>query len=64
MPVKAHNLRKIKGVAADGVEDQILQLVDSGEQILAERSHGYGAALLDESESGGELVVEGGMRLL
>lgn len=47
-------MREVERVAADGVEDQVLQLVDSGEQILAERSHGYGAALLDESENKGE----------
>lgn len=38
----AHNLWEVKGVAADGVEDQILQLVDGGEQVLAQGSHGNG----------------------
>lgn len=47
----SHNLWKVEGVAADGVEDQVLQLVDSGEQILAERSHGYGAARFSESKA-------------
>lgn len=37
-----HNLRKIETIIADGVEDEILQLVDSGQQILAESSHGGG----------------------
>lgn len=34
-----HNLREIERVAADGVEHQVLQLVDRGEQIFAEGGH-------------------------
>jgi hypothetical protein len=36
----AYNLWQVEGIGADGVEDQVLQLVDSREQILAESSHG------------------------
>lgn len=38
----AYNLGKVERVAADCVEDQILQLVDGGEQVLAKGSHGNG----------------------
>jgi hypothetical protein len=55
----AHNLGEVEGVAADGVEDQVLQLVDSGEQILAERSHGYRATRLSESEAFWKMGVIG-----
>lgn len=34
-----HNLREIERVAADGIEHQVLQLVDRGEQIFAEGGH-------------------------
>jgi hypothetical protein len=45
----AYNLRKIQGVTANGVENQILQLVDRDEQILAECSHGDdGGGFCDE----------------
>lgn len=36
---KTYNLRKIERVIADRVEDQVLQLVHSDEQIIAERRH-------------------------
>ena len=34
-----HNLGQIQRVIADGVEDEILKLIDGCEQILPERSH-------------------------
>lgn len=34
-----YNLWQIQGVVANGVEDQILELVDGAEQILAESCH-------------------------
>lgn len=34
-----YDLGQVEGVAADGVEDQILQLVDGAEEVLAEGSH-------------------------
>jgi hypothetical protein len=34
-----NNLRKIQRIIADGVEDQILQLVDHAEQVFSESSH-------------------------
>jgi hypothetical protein len=40
---ETHNLREIKRVIADGVEDQVLQLVDGAEQVLAEGCHGDGS---------------------
>lgn len=36
----AHNLREVERIVADGIEDQILQLVDDVEQVLTERRHG------------------------
>jgi hypothetical protein len=38
----AYNLREIEGVIANGVEDQVLQLIDGPQQVVAERSHGSG----------------------
>ena len=35
----AHNLRKIQGIIANGVEDEILQLVDHAEKILTKSCH-------------------------
>ena len=35
----AYNLRQIKGIIADGVEDEVLQLVDRRQQVVAEGSH-------------------------
>ena len=35
----AYNLREVKRVVADGVEDQVLQLVDGAEEVIAESSH-------------------------
>jgi hypothetical protein len=37
-----YNLGEIEGVIANGVEDQVLQLVDGDEQILTESCHGGG----------------------
>ncbi len=37
---RAYNLGQIERVVADGVEDEILQLVDGAEQVVAEGSHG------------------------
>jgi hypothetical protein len=34
-----NNLREIQRIIADGVEDQILQLVDHTEQVFSEGSH-------------------------
>ena len=34
-----YDLREVEGVVPDGVEHQILQLVDDPEQILTERRH-------------------------
>ena len=34
-----YNLWQIQGVVANGVEDQVLELVDGAEQILAESCH-------------------------
>jgi hypothetical protein len=31
-----HDLGQVEGVIADGVEDQILQLVDGHQQVIAE----------------------------
>jgi hypothetical protein len=45
--VGAYNLRKIERVTANGVEDQILQLVDGAEQVLAQGSHGNGRCSWD-----------------
>lgn len=36
----AYNLGQVKGIVADGVEDEILQLVDDTQKILSERRHG------------------------
>ena len=38
----AYYLREIEGVIANSVEDQVLQLIDSPQQVVAERSHGSG----------------------
>jgi hypothetical protein len=35
----AHNLREIKRVASDRVEDEVLQLVDDAKQIISQRGH-------------------------
>jgi hypothetical protein len=45
MLLVTHNLRQIERVAANGVEHQVLQLVDRGEQILAEGRHCNGRLL-------------------
>ena len=34
-----NNLREIQRIIADGVEDQVLQLVDHTEQVFSEGSH-------------------------
>lgn len=34
-----HNLWQVKRVAADGIEDEVLQLVDSVEQVVSEGRH-------------------------
>lgn len=34
-----YNLRQIERVVANGVEDQVLQLVDGRQQVVAESSH-------------------------
>lgn len=39
-----YNLREIKRVAANSVEDEILQLVDCDEQVLAEGCHCSGCS--------------------
>lgn len=44
----AYNLREIKRVVADGVEDEVLQLVHHAQQIGTERCHGQ--QLLSELE--------------
>lgn len=36
---RVYNLRKVQTIIADGVEDQILQLVDYPKQILSKGSH-------------------------
>lgn len=36
----SYNLREIQAVIADGVEDQILQLIDYSQQIFPESCHG------------------------
>ena len=33
------NLREVERIVADGVEDQILELVDGGEEVIAEGGH-------------------------
>lgn len=38
----AYNLRQVQRVVSNGVEDQVLKLVDGDEQILAEGSHDCG----------------------
>lgn len=47
----SYNLGQIKGVVADCVEDQILQLVDSSEQIVTEGSHDSRLCLVDSKVS-------------
>jgi hypothetical protein len=36
---ETNNLREIERIIADGVEDQVLQLVYYSKEIFAERSH-------------------------
>lgn len=38
----AYNLGQVERVVANGVEDQVLQLVDGRQQVIAECSHGAG----------------------
>lgn len=38
----AYNLRKIQGVIANGIENQVLQFVDNSQEIFPERRHGHG----------------------
>lgn len=40
VPGCPYNLWQIKGIAADGVEDQILQLIHDPEEVLAQSRHG------------------------
>lgn len=62
---RMYNLGQIERVVANGVEDQVLQLVDGRQQVVAEGSHGAGSlvVLLDvESRVSQKLAVgrEGG----
>ena len=36
---RTDNLRQVKGVVADGIEDEVLQLVHHAQQVLPERRH-------------------------
>lgn len=45
--VCTNNLRQVEGIIADGVEDQVLQLVDDAEQVLSESRHLYSWSLQD-----------------
>lgn len=55
-----NNLRQIERVVADGVEDQVLQLVDHTEQVLSERGHGWRCVLRVVGERGDVGAVGGG----
>jgi hypothetical protein len=35
----AYNLRQVERIIANSVEDKVLELVDSAEQVIAQRSH-------------------------
>jgi hypothetical protein len=35
----SYDLRQVQAIIADGVEDQVLQLIDYAEQILSQRGH-------------------------
>ncbi len=39
-----HNLRKVQRVVANGIEDEILKLVDDAKEIFAQGSHDEKAA--------------------
>lgn len=38
--MRAYNLREVERIVANRVEDQVLQLVDGGQQVVTECSHG------------------------
>jgi hypothetical protein len=38
----AYNLGQVQRVIANGIENQVLELVDGGEQVLAEGGHDFG----------------------
>jgi hypothetical protein len=38
-PGSTHDLRQVEGIIANGVKDQVLELVHGDEQILTQRSH-------------------------
>ena len=42
---EAYNLGKIERIVADGVEDQILELVDHVQQLLSQRCHVCGVPM-------------------
>lgn len=60
----AYDLWQVQGVVANGVEDEVLKLVDGDEQILAEGSHDcgwagrvYAAAAVRETTRGGITIL-------
>lgn len=58
-----NNLREIQRIIADGVEDQVLQLVDHAEQVFSKSSHSCGSVFLCVGEvvvGAGEAVVSQG----
>lgn len=39
-PDGPYNLREVERIAADGVEDQVLQLIHDAEEVIAQGRHG------------------------